>query len=303
MAKRKFFGIIPPTITALNEDETLDRAGMARVVDYQIENGVDGIFMLGSNGEGPCLRDAVRREAVEVAVETARGRVPVIAGVIQPSAARVIDDMRLLSGAGLQAYVAAPPYYFGGYNTDDLVGYYRRLADAADLPILVYNIPQTTKVMVKAEVLQKLGSDSRIIGVKDSSGDWAEVQQTLLERPREDFIVLQGNLALAATSLIAGADGLIPGYGNADPRLMADMYAASQRGDIAAAYDCQRRMDRVLRVRGRASLHSTKVLAAHLGLCKPYVTAPLPTMSDEEARAYVQACIAAGFNARAAVGV
>ena len=298
MTERRFFGIIPPTITALDRDENLDREGMRRVVEYQIAGGVDGLFMLGSNGEGPALRDAVRRETVEVAVEAARGRVPVIAGVIQPSTARVIEDMRLLAGSGIEAYVAAPPYYFPEYNTDDLVGYYRRLADATDLPILVYNIPQTTKVSVKAETVMRLAEDRRIIGIKDSSGNWPEVQQLILERPRPDFVVLQGNQALSAVSLLIGADGLIPGFANAHPRLMADMYAAVRRGDQAEALRCQAQLDRFLRVRGRATLHGTKLLVAHLGLCQDHLSSPLPRMSPAEAERYLQACLEAGFPRR-----
>src|SRR5688500_755924 len=153
MNQRRFYGVIPPTVTALDADEGLDRAGMARLVEHQIRGGVHGIFVLGTNGEGPCLRDAVRQAACEVAVETARGRVPVIAGVIQPSTARVIDDIKLLERTGIEAVVATTPFYFGGYNDDELVGYYRRLADATDLLILVYNIPQNTKVPVKASAV------------------------------------------------------------------------------------------------------------------------------------------------------
>ncbi|HYU17517.1 MAG TPA: dihydrodipicolinate synthase family protein [Chloroflexota bacterium] len=303
MSQLRLFGIIPPTVTALNADESLDREGMARVVEYQIQGGVDALFMLGSNGEGPCLRDAVRRQAVEVAVEAARGRVPVIAGVIQPSAARVIEDMRLLAETGLQAYVSAPPYYFPGYNADDLVGYYRRLADASDLPILIYNIPQTTKVSVKAEVVLRLAEDPRIVGIKDSSGDWPEVQQIVFERPRPDFIVLQGNQQLSAVSLMIGADGLIPGFANAHPRLLADMYAAIVRGDYAEGLRCQAQLDTFLRVRGRAALHGTKLLLAHLGICQDHVTAPLPRMSPSESEQYLQVCLAAGFPSREPVGV
>ena len=300
MTQRRFFGIIPPTITALNADENLDREGMRRVVEYQIEGGVDGLFMLGSNGEGPALRDAVRREVCEVAVEAARGRVPVIAGVLQPSTARTIDDMRLLRDTGIAAYVAAPPYYFPGYNADELVAHFTRLADAADLPILIYNIPQTTKVAVKAEVVRRLADHPGIAGIKDSSGDWPEVQQLILERPRPDFVVLQGNQPLSAVSLMIGADGLIPGFANAHPRLMADMYAAVRRGDAAAALRCQAQLDRFLRIRGRATLHGTKLLIAHLGLCEDHLSSPLPRMSPAEADRYLEACLEAGFPSRAA---
>ena len=301
MSQRRFHGVVPPTVTALDADERLDRAGMARLVEYQIQGGVHGIFVLGTNGEGPCLRDRVRQEACEVAVETAKGRVPVIAGVLQPSTARIIDDVKLLERTGIAAVVATTPYYFGGYNDDELVGHYRRIADATDLPILVYNIPQNTKVPVKASALLKIAEDPRIAGVKDSSGDWAEVQRIILERPREDFVILQGNQQMAAISLVLGADGLVPGFANVHPRLMADLYAAVQRGATAEAFAIQAKVDAFLRIRGRATLHGTKLLAAHLGLIEANLTSPLPRMNPDEAKRYLDACLAAGFPTRAAV--
>jgi dihydrodipicolinate synthase/N-acetylneuraminate lyase len=301
--QRRFFGVIPPTITALDRDEGLDRAGMARLVEHQIAGGVDALFVLGTNGEGPVLRDAVRRQVCEVAVETARGRVPVLAGVLQPSTARTIDDMRLLADSGIAAYVAAPPYYYGGYNADELVDHFTRLADASDLPILVYNIPQNTKVQVKADAVIRLGQDPRIAGIKDSSGDWTEVQRLILERPRPDFVILQGHQTSSAISLIVGADGLVPGFANVHPRLLADMYAAVRRGDPTEALRLQAQVDRFIRIRGRATLHGTKLLAAHLGLCEPNVTSPLPRMSPSEAETYLRACLEAGFPSRTSVGV
>ena len=301
MSERRFHGVVPPTITALDADENLDRAAMARLVEYQIDGGVNGIFVLGTNGEGPCLRDAVRQGVCEVAVEAARGRVPVIAGVLQPSTARIIDDVKLLEKTGIEAVVVTTPYYFGGYNDDELVNHYRRVADATDLPVLVYNIPQNTKVSVSAGALFKIAEDPRIAGVKDSSGNWAEVQRMILERPREDFTILQGNQQMAAISLVLGADGLVPGFANVHPRLLSDLYAAVQKGALADAFAIQKQVDAFLRIRGRASLHCTKLLAAHLGLIEATVSAPLPRMSPDEAKRYLDACLAAGFPSRAAV--
>src|SRR3954471_3953799 len=298
MSQRGLHGVVPPRITALDAEEGLDRAGMARLVEYQISGGVNGIFVLGTNGEGTCLRDAVRREACEVAVETARGRVPVIAGVLQPSTARIIDDIKLLESSGIEAVVVTTPYYFGGYNDDELVGHYRRIADATDLPVLIYNIPQNTKVPVKASAVLKIAEDPRIAGVKDSSGDWTEVQRMILERPREDFVILQGNQQMAAISLVLGADGLVPGFANVHPRLMADLYDAAQRGATNEAFEIQRKVDAFLRIRGRATLHGTKVLAAHLGLIEPHVTSPLPRMTPDESSRYLDSCLSAGFPTR-----
>jgi 4-hydroxy-tetrahydrodipicolinate synthase len=301
MSQRRFHGVVPPTITALDVEENLDRAAMVRLVKFQIDGGVDGIFVLGTNGEGPCLRDAVRQGACEAAVEAAAGRVPVIAGVLQPSTARIIEDVKLLEKTGIEAVVVTTPYYFGGYNDDELVNHYRRVADATDLPILVYNIPQNTKVPVSAGALFKIAEDPRIAGVKDSSGNWAEVQRMILERPREDFTILQGNQQMAAISLVLGADGLVPGFANVHPRLLSDLYAAVQKGALSEAFAIQKQVDAFLRIRGRASLHGTKLLAAHLGLIEPTVSAPLPRMSPDEATRYLDACVAAGFPTRAAV--
>ncbi|MGE3267862.1 MAG: dihydrodipicolinate synthase family protein [Chloroflexota bacterium] len=301
MSQRRFHGVVPPTITALDADENLDRVGMARLAEYQISGGVHGLFVLGSNGEGPCLRDAVRQGVCEVAVETAAGRVPVIAGVLQPSTARVIEDVKLLEKTGIEAVVVTAPYYFPGYNDDELVQHFRRIADATDLPILVYNIPQTTKVSIGAGAVLKIAEDPRIAGIKDSSGSWADVQRIILERPREDFTVLQGNQQMAAISLVLGGDGLVPGFANVHPRLLADLYDAVQRGANAEAFAIQKQVDAFLRIRGRATLHGTKLLAAHLGLIEPIVTAPLPRMSPDEAKRYLDSCLAAGFPSRAAV--
>ena len=301
MTERRFSGVIPPTITALDADEELDRDGMVRVVEHQVRGGVDALFVLGTNGEGPNLRDRVRRAVCEVAVEAAAGRVPVLAGVLQPSTARIVDDMRLLADSGVAGFVAAPPYYFSpAYGPNEIVDHYRRLADATDRPILVYNIPQYTRVTVKADAVLRLAEDPRIAGVKDSSGDWTDVQRLILERPRPDFVVLQGHQSSCAISLIAGADGLIPGFANVQPRLLADLYAAAKRGDHAEALSLQARVDRFIRIRGRATLHGTKLLAAHLGLCADHVTTPLPRMTESEAERYLASCIEAGFPSPAA---
>ena len=225
-----------------------------------------------------------------------------IAGVLQPSTARIIDDVKLLERHRHRgAVVATTPYYFGGYNDDELVGHYRRIADATDLPILVYNIPQNTKVPVKASAMLKIAEDPRIAGVKDSSGDWAEVQRMILERPREDFVILQGNQQMAAISLVLGRGRAGAGLRERAPRMLADLYAAVQRGATAEAFAIQKQVDAFLRIRGRATLHGTKLLAAHLGLIEPHLTSPLPRMNPDEAKRYLDACLAAGFPTQATV--
>jgi len=291
----RFTGVIPPMITPLTADEGLDRPAVRRMVDFLIDGGVHGLFILGSIGEGPYLRPSVRQELAEATVEAAAGRVPVIAGILETSTARVIDEMHSLSGRGLAGYVATAPYYFGGFNDGELFDHFRRVAEAADLPVLLYNIPQNTKVPLKADLVLKLAEVPNIAGIKDSSGDWPEVQAILHYRNRERFVVLQGNQSMCAVSLLAGADGLVPGHSNVYPRLLVDLMAAGLRRDIDALFAYQAQLDKLVKLRGRASTYTFKIVTKALGLTEDHTSSPLPRLTPEEARQFLAASAAAGL--------
>jgi 4-hydroxy-tetrahydrodipicolinate synthase len=282
-------------ITPLTADEGLDRPAVRRMVDFLIDGGVHGLFILGSIGEGPYLRPSVRQELAEATVEAAAGRVPVIAGILETSTARVIDEMHSLSGRGLAGYVATAPYYFGGFNDGELFDHFRRVAEAADLPVLLYNIPQNTKVPLKADLVLKLAEVPNIAGIKDSSGDWPEVQAILHYRNRERFVVLQGNQSMCAVSLLAGADGLVPGHSNVYPRLLVDLMAAGLRRDIDALFAYQAQLDKLVKLRGRASTYTFKIVTKALGLTEDHTSSPLPRLTPEEARQFLAASAAAGL--------
>jgi 4-hydroxy-tetrahydrodipicolinate synthase len=297
----RFTGLIPPTLTPLDANERLDRPAVRRLVDFLIEGGVDGLFILGSTGEAPTLRLAVRQALVEATVEAVGGRMPVIAGVLEPATARVIDDLQALAGRGLDAYVITAPYYFGGPTDDELAGHFQRVAEAADRPILLYNIPQTTKVNLSAELVLRLSGHPNVAGIKDSSGNWEQVQQIILERPDPDFVVLQGHEAYSAVTLLAGGDGLVPGHANIYPRLCADLLAAAKRGDLAEAFRLQARFDALGRLEPRVWLQGMKVVLKALGIMDDHVSSPLPRLSPEQAERLLAANLAAGVKIPARV--
>ena len=126
-------GIIPPVITPLTHDEGVDRPAVKRLVEFLIGGGVHGLFILGSMGEGPYLRPAVRRDMAEATVEAAAGRVPVITGVIESSTARVQEEMLRLALPGVEAYVVTTPYYYGGFSAGELQEHFRRVAGSVGL--------------------------------------------------------------------------------------------------------------------------------------------------------------------------
>jgi dihydrodipicolinate synthase/N-acetylneuraminate lyase len=291
----RFSGIIPPTFTPLDADERLDRPAVKRMMDFLVDGGVDGVFVLGSTGEGPTLRSSVRRDMVDASVEAIAGRVPVIAGVPETATARAIDEVRSFATSGIDGVVASTPFYFAGYSDDELLDHFRRIADATDLPVLIYSIPQLTKVAVSARLVQRLAEIPNVVGIKDSSGNWAEFQAMLLTRTDPSFAVLQGAQSLCAVSLIAGADGLIPAHANMYPRLLCDLLAAVRRGDLTAAFTHQAQLDILTGIRGRASLHANKIVAKALGLIEDHVSSPLPRLTAEEQERILAASVAAGL--------
>ncbi len=293
MAKSPFVGVYPPVITPLTADENLDKAGVRRHIEFVLEGGVDGIFVLGSIGEGPFLRPSVAAAMVDATVEVVAGRVPVIAGVIEPSTGRTIEAVKNLSGRGLSGYVAAAPFYFGGYVNRELDRHFRKVADAADLPVLLYNIPVNTKTPMNADLVLGLQDHPNIAGIKDSSGDWPEVQPVLFNK-RPDFVFLQGNQFMCAVSLMMGAEGLVPGHANVWPRLIVDVMKAGRERDWPRLFELQNMLDKLVRLRGRAPNHTYKLVTKAMGLTEEYVSTPLPVLTPEESEKFMKASIELG---------
>jgi 4-hydroxy-tetrahydrodipicolinate synthase len=290
-----FAGIIPPMLTPLTPDERIDCPAVERLVNFLIGHGVHGLFILGSIGEGAFLRPAEKRTLAEATIAAARGRVPVIVGVLEPGTEKVIEGMRLLALPGIAAYVVTTPYYYGGFSPTHLREHFRRVASAADRPILAYNIPQNTHVTMKADLMCELADVPNIAGVKDSAGDWLEDQVLLLRPRRTGFAIFQGNQVYAGVSLLAGADGLVPGHANIWPDLLVQMYDAALRKELAPVWHAQARLNELMTLRARAPIHTFKVVAQALGLMGDTVVAPLPRLSAEEARQCVTAHRAIGL--------
>jgi 4-hydroxy-tetrahydrodipicolinate synthase len=282
-------------LTPLTPDERIDGPAVERLVNFLIGHGVHGLFILGSIGEGAFLRASAKRELAEATIAAAAGRVPVLAGVLECGTERVIEEMGRLALPGIAAYVVTTPYYYGGFAPRDLLEHFRRVAKASDKPILGYNIPQNTHVSMKAEVMRELSGVPNIVGVKDSAGDWFEDQLLLLEPRAPGFAVFQGNQGYAAVSLLAGADGLVPGHANIWPDLLVGMYHAARRKEIAPVWAAQARLNQLMTLRARAPIHTFKVVAQALGLMSDTVAAPLHRLTTEEARQCVAAHAAIGL--------
>ncbi len=232
-------------ITPLTEAGDIDLAGLERLVNHMLSSGVSGIFVLGSSGEGPWLTFAQQKQVVEETVRLVGGRVPVLAGALEAGTQRTLEVLHQHQDAGADLIVIASPYY---YNADASVqiNHIKTLVKAASVPVMLYNIPSTThNPIAPSTVREVLGLDN-LVGVKDSAGNWDDFLALLrLKEDRPEFAVFQGAERLAAKSLLAGADGLVPGLGNIVPEIFQQIHAAALDDRAADAEHLQEKIERL----------------------------------------------------------
>ena len=229
-------GVVPPVVTPLTADHELDLAGLERVVEHLIRAGVDGLFVLGSTGEGAFLTDAERAQVIGAAVTATAGRVPVLAGVIDVATRRVIDHAHAAVRAGADAIVATVPFY-GRASRREVAAHYRQIAGAVGAPLVAYDIPEFVGAKLDADLLAELAHAGVLAAVKDSSGDDGGLRRLLLAtRELPEFSVLTGSEVAVDTALMMGADGVVPGLANVDP----EGYVRLHRAAVAGRWDVAR---------------------------------------------------------------
>ena len=243
MPAHRFTGIIPPLATPLLDRDTLDPAGLERLIEHVLGGGVHGLFVLGTTGEGPALPMGVRRDLVERTVRQVRGRVPVLVGISDTVLADSLALARFAADTGAAAVVAAPPYYFPAGQAP-LERWCRSLVADLPLPLLLYNMPEMVKVVLGAELVRRLADQPGIVGLKDSGGDletfagYARVVRD--ERP--DWTLLIGPEQMLPQAHALGGHGGVCGGANVAPRLFVELQAALERGEEAIAAGLQQKV-------------------------------------------------------------
>lgn len=227
-----FAGVIPPILTPYSESGSLDHASLHRLIEAQVQSGVDGLFMLGSTGETAFLTDRQRIDVLTSAVDAAAGRVPVIAGVNDMTLPRVIEQTRRSEGAGVAAIVATAPFY-AMPAAEEVEAHFRVLAEETRLPIFAYDVPVRVHRKLDHDLMIRLGLDGVIIGVKDSSGDDVAFRRLVAANrlAGSPLRLFTGHEVVVDGALLAGADGVVPGLGNVDPAGYVRMYRAAKAQD------------------------------------------------------------------------
>ncbi|GAA5196055.1 dihydrodipicolinate synthase family protein [Rugosimonospora acidiphila] len=282
-------GVIPPVCTPLSPDYEVDTSSLIRLVEHLLDGGVDGLFVLGSSSEAAFLSDRHRRTVLDTVIGHVAGQVPVLAGVIDMTAPRVVDHVATALDAGADAIVATAPFYTRTHPAEIAV-HFRTIATRAGIPVYAYDLPVSVHTKLGADLLLELAAEGVLAGLKDSSGDDGGLRKVILGRRDRDlsrFAVLTGSELTVDSALWMGADGVVPGLGNVDPHGYVRLYKAARAGDWEAARREQERLFRLFDLvnaggprmgRGSSALGAFKA-ALHLRGIIAYPTMALPQIA------------------------
>lgn len=232
MLHKPLKGIIPPLITPMIDENTLDLTGLEHLLNHVIEGGVAGVFILGTSGEAQNLSYAVRKELIKHTCRIVSGRIPVLVGISDTSFAESVSLAKFAKESEADALVATPPYYYTPGQAE-LIQYYGDLANQLPLPLFLYNMPSHVKVMIAPETVVELAKSKNIIGIKDSSANGVYLQKVMhLMHDNPDFTILVGPEEMTAEMVLMGAHGGVNGGANIYPRLYVSLYEAARDKDF-----------------------------------------------------------------------
>lgn len=290
----KFQGVVPPVVTPYNADFSVDYPSYTRVLEHLIGGGCHGLFVLGSTSEVTFFDEATRRKILEHTVKVVSGRVPVIAGVLDPATDRVIGHAKTAQSIGVDAVVATAPFYTLT-SQSEILEHFRILRGALDLPVIAYDIPVCVHVKLTRQTVVTLAKEGALAGLKDSSGDDGNFRYVLLDLADDkDFFLMTGSEIVVDSVLQMGAHGVVPGLANVDPHGYVRLWDAAQKGDWAAAKKEQERLCRLFEIvwvaAGRVSGGATgvggfKTAMRSLGIIDTNAMArPRQPLNDAEAK-------------------
>lgn len=278
-------------------DGKVDEQAFQEFVNWQIEQGTEGLIPCGTTGESPTLSHDEHKRVVELCVEATAGRVPVVAGTGSNSTAEAVELAVHARKAGADAQLLVTPYY-NKPTQEGLYRHYKAVHDASELPILIYNIPGRSIVDMTVETMARLAELPYIIGVKDSTTDLARPTQTRIACG-DDFTILSGEDGTALALLAQSGDGCISVTANIAPRMCADMHAAWRKGDFKAARALNERLmplhDAMF---CETSPGPVKYAAELLGICSSETRLPICEIAGASKKRVEEALANAGVTAK-----
>lgn len=276
----KFRGSTVALITPFQSDYSVDEARLRSLVDWHIEKGTDVILACGTTGESATLSHEEHHRVIDIIIDHAAGRIPVMAGAGSNSTAEAISLTQHASKAGADAILSVGPYY----NKPTQAGYFehfKAIAGATEKPIFIYNVPGRTAGNICGDTILQLAQIDNIIGVKEAGGNMSQIMNILSNRPN-DFLVLSGDDSLSFAMLALGADGVISVAANEAPSLFGDMVHSALAGDWDKARVLHYKLLPLMEFNFCESNPTpVKTACSMLGLNEDILRLPLMPMSSE----------------------
>jgi dihydrodipicolinate synthase/N-acetylneuraminate lyase len=281
-------GIVPPIITPLKDIDTLDVAGLERLIEHILAGGVSGLFVLGTTGEFSSISYRLRNELVERVCKQVNGRVPVLVGITDTAIVESLNLAKHAADCGADALVAAPPYYYGTAQPE-LIEYFESLAKQVPMPLYLYNMPVHTKVMIDPNTVRKIAEMPSVVGLKDSSANMTYFR--LLQyamRDYKEFQLYVGPEEMMADAVVLGATGGVNGGANMFPKLYVDLYNAALERDFDKIKPLQ---EKVLQISsliytvgryGSSYLKGLKCALSVMDICDDFLADPFHRFKKEE---------------------
>ena len=283
MMETRLVGCGTALITPFTESGDIDERALRGFVDWQLDEGIDFVVPCGSTGEAATMTLDEHRRVVEITVAQVRGRVPVVAGAGSNDTVKAIELSRLMREAGATHLLHASPMY-NKPPQRGIVAHFTAIADAVDLPIVVYNVPGRTGSNIEAATTLELAWHPRIVSVKEASGNLAQITDCIRGKPA-GFSVLSGDDELTLPILALGGDGLISVVSNVVPQLMTELVRLARECKLAEAQHIHMRLLPWMRMAFvESNPMPAKAALSMMGLCENVLRSPLvPMAADKEA--------------------
>src|SRR4030095_5787727 len=272
-------GSLVAIVTPMHEDGRLDFGAFRKLIDWHVEEGTDGIVVVGTTGESPTVNVDEHKELIRIAVEHSRGRIPIIAGTGGNRTLEAIELTESAKKTGATASLSVVPYY-NKPTQEGLYRHFRKIAETVDLPMIMYNVPGRTVADLQNDTVLRLAQVPGIIGIKDAPAN-TERGTDLVKRLPRNFAIYSGDDATALALILLGGHGVISVTANVAPKLMRQMCAAALVGDVKRARDINLRLLALhTRLFVEAKPIPVKWALAEMGLLEHGLRLPLTQLAE-----------------------
>ncbi len=291
---RKFRGCGTALVTPFKADGQLDEDAINRLVDFQIDEGIDFLVPCGSTGESATLSMTEHLRVVELVVKRTNGRVPIVAGAGGNNTAHIIELAKRVESLGVDGLLSVTPYY-NKPTQDGLYQHFRAIAEAVKLPIIVYNVPGRTSTNLLPDTVVRLSEIENIIGIKEACGDISQIAELATKIPK-NFLLLSGDDAITLPIIALGGVGIISVVSNQAPKMMTELTRLCNEGKFDAGSDLQKKLFNLMKVNFiETNPIPVKAGLAMMGLIQENYRLPLVPMREENKNKLWQVMVELGL--------